>query len=146
MKRVFSMMLTCALLLALVFTLASCSSYGKIEKNFTSAGYEIVNTTDAEGNDALSFIGDLEGEGKLSCTIHILKKSLVSYAVILEFGANVEAQAKLDELLTDADFAALIKVDDKAQLLRENCLLVPITLNIFDAENTIGEMITLFNK
>lgn len=140
------MTLACAMLVVLVFSLASCSAYGKIEKNFTAEGYEVVNTKDEEGNDALSFIGDFDEDGEVSCTVHILKKSIGTYAVILEFGANDDAQKKLDEMLTDADFDNLKDVDDKSKLIRENCVLVPITLNIFNAEATINEMVTLFNK
>jgi cellobiose phosphorylase len=57
-----------------------------------------------------------------------------------------EAQKKLDEMLTDTDFDNLGEVDDKSKLIRDNCVLVPITLNIFNAEATINEMVTLFNK
>ena len=146
MKRLLTMTLACAMLVVLVFSLASCSAYGKIEKNFTAEGYEVVNTKDEEGNDALSFIGDFDEDGEVSCTVHILKKSIGTYAVILEFGANDDAQKKLDEMLTDADFDNLKDVDDKSKLIRENCVLVPITLNIFNAEATINEMVTLFNK
>lgn len=146
MKRLLTMTLACAMLVLLVLSLASCSAYGKIEKNFTAEGYEVVNTKDEEGNDALSFIGDFDEDGEVSCTVHILKKSIGTYAVILEFGANDEAQKKLDEMLTDKDFDNLGEVDDKSKLIRENCVLVPITLNIFNAEATINEMVTLFNK
>lgn len=146
MKRLLTMTLACAMLVLLVLSLASCSAYGKIEKNFTAEGYEVVNTKDEEGNDALSFIGDFDEDGEVSCTVHILKKSIGTYAVILEFGANDEAQKKLDEMLTDKDFDNLGEVDDKSKLIRDNCVLVPITLNIFNAEATINEMVTLFNK
>ncbi len=146
MKRLLTMTLACAMLVVLVLSLASCSAYGKIEKNFTAEGYEVVNTKDDEGKDALSFIGDFDEDGEVSCTVHILKKSIGTYAVILEFGADADAQKKLDEMLTDADFDNLKDVDDKSKLIRDNCVLVPITLNIFNAEATINEMVTLFNK
>ena len=146
MKRLLSMTLVTVMLAFLVLSLASCSAYGKIEKSFTDAGYKVINTTDEDGNNALSFIADFEKDGAVSCTAHILKKSIGTYAVILEFGANADAEKKLNEMLTDEDFATLGEVDDKAKLIRDNCVLVPITVNIFNAEATINEMVTLFNK
>lgn len=146
MKRLLTMTLALSMLVVLVLSLASCSAYGKIEKNFTAAGYEVVDTKDAEGNDALSFIGEFDEDGEVSCTVHILKKSLTDYAIILEFGANADAQKKLDELLTDTDMANISKVDDKTQLIRDNCVLIPLTLNIFNAQTIVDEMVTLFNK
>ena len=146
MKRLLTMSLALAMIVVLVLSLASCSVYGTIEKNFTEAGYEVVDTSDAEGNNALSFIGDLNEEGEVSCTVHILKKSLTDYAIILEFGADADAQAKLDELLTDADMANISAVDDESKLLRGNCVLIPFTLNIFNAQAAVNEMVELFNK
>lgn len=146
MKRLLTMTLACVMLVTLVLSLASCSAYGKIEKNFTAEGYEVVNTKDEEGNDALSFIGDFEEDGEVSCTVHILKKSLTTYAIILEFGADADAQKKLDELLTDEDMANISDVDDESKLIRDNCILIPLSLNIFNAEAEVKEMVNLFNK
>lgn len=146
MKRLLTMTLACMMLVTLVLSLASCSAYGKIEKNFTAEGYEVVNTKDEEGNDALSFIGDFAEDGEVSCTVHILKKSITTYAIILEFGADADAQKKLDELLTDEDMANIADVDDESKLLRDNCILIPLSLNLFNAEAEVKEMVNLFNK
>jgi hypothetical protein len=146
MKRLLTMTLACAMLVVLVLSLASCSAYGKIEKNFTAEGYKVVDTKDEEGNDALSFISDFAEDGELSCTVHILKKSVGTYAIVLEFGADADAQKKLSEMLTDEDLANIADVDDSSKLLRGNCILVPFTLNIFDAEDIVNEMVTIFNK
>ncbi len=145
MKRFLTLTLVAVLLSALMLTLASCSSYGKIEKNFLDADYELVDTTGEDGEDLLEFVANLE-EGEASCTVHILKKDLVSYAIILEFGADKDAQAKLDELLTDEDVKNFMKLDDEAQFIRGNCVLVPFTLNIFNLQGTVEEMAELFNK
>ena len=145
MKRFLTLTLVAVLLSALMLTLASCSSYGKIEKNFLNADYELVDTTGEDGEDLLEFVANLE-EGEASCTVHILKKDLVSYAIILEFGADKDAQAKLDELLTDEDVKNFMKLDDEAQFIRGNCVLVPFTLNIFNLQGTVEEMAELFNK
>lgn len=145
MKKFLTLTLVAVLLSALMLTLASCSSYGKIEKNFLNADYELVDTTGEDGEDLLEFVANLE-EGEASCTVHILKKDLVSYAIILEFGADKDAQAKLDELLTDEDVKNFMKLDDEAQFIRGNCVLVPFTLNIFNLQGTVEEMAELFNK
>ena len=146
MKRLLTMTLACVLLATMMLSLASCSAYGKIEKNFTAKGYEVVSTADAEGNNALSFIGNFEENGEVSCTVHILKKSITTYAIILEFGANADAKAKLDEFLTDEDMANIADVDDTALLLRENCVLIPLSLNFLNAKAEVSEMVTLFNQ
>jgi hypothetical protein len=109
-------------------------------------GYKVVDTKDEEGNDALSFISDFAEDGELSCTVHILKKSVGTYAIVLEFGADADAHKKLSEMLTDEDLANIADVDDSSKLLRGNCILVPFTLNIFDAEDIVNEMVTIFNK
>ena len=146
MKRKLSFLTLALLLLSLVLSLSACSVYGTIEKNFTAAGYKVVDTTTSEGENALAFLLDTEENGKLSCTVHLLKKELGTYAVILEFGADKDAQAKLSEMLTDADIDNFKQVDDTAKLLRGNCILIPVTLNIFSAEAIVTEMVTLFNK
>ena len=146
MKRLLSMTLALSMLVVLVLSLASCSVYGKIQRNFTNAGYEVVNTKDAEGNDALSFVTDLGESGEAACTVHILKKSLVEYAIILEFEADRAAQEKLDELLTDTDIGNLSSVDDKSKLIRGNCLLIPVSLNLLNLKASVNEMVELFNK
>ena len=146
MKRFLTLALTAVLLCTLMLSLASCSAYGKIEKNFVGAGYEVVNTENEDGDDVLDFVADLEEDGEVSCTVHILKKSIGTYAIVLEFGADKDAQAKLDELLTDEDYKDFMELDEKANFIRGNCVLVPFTLNIFDAKNTVQEMVDLFNK
>ena len=146
MKRFLTLALTSVLLCSLMLTLASCSSYGKIEKNFLAEDWEVVDTKDEEGEDALDFVADLEEDGEVSCTVHILKKSIGTYAIILEFGADKDAQAKLDELLTDEDYKDFMELDEEAKVIRGNCVLVPFTLNIFDLKGTVKEMVEIFNK
>lgn len=146
MKRILTLALAAIMLCTLVMSLASCSAYGKIEKNFVNAGYEVVNTEDEDGEDALDFVADFEEDGEVSCTVHILKKSIGTYAIVLEFGADKDAQAKLDELLTDEDYKDLMELDEDAKFIRGNCVLVPFTLNIFDAKNTVKDMVEIFNK
>ena len=145
MKRFLSLTLTAALLCALLLSLTACSTYGKIEKAFLDAGYELVEGDDG---DALQYVTDLsgEGEGEVSCTVHVLKKSVLTYAFVLEFDADKDAAARLDELMTDEDYRDFMEMDEKAKFLRGNCVLIPFSLNIFDAEADVAEMIELFNK
>ncbi|MBQ8173980.1 MAG: hypothetical protein IJ009_01110 [Clostridia bacterium] len=145
MKRFLTLALTAVLLCSLVLTLASCSSYGKIEKNFLKAGYEVVDTTNEDGEDVMDFVADLEEDGEVSCTIHILKKDLLTYAIILEFDADKDAQAKLDELLTDKDYEDLMAVEEKSDYINGNCVLVPCVLNLFDLDDSVEEMVDIFD-
>ncbi|MBQ8859177.1 MAG: hypothetical protein IJ012_05245 [Clostridia bacterium] len=145
MKKIVSLVLSALLLCTLVLSLASCSTYNSIEKRFVNAGYEVVDTTDEDGNDFLDFAHELEEGGEVSCTVHILKKDLVSAAIILEFGADKDAAARLDELLTEDDYNNFIEADEKSDYLNGNCVLVPFSLNIFDLEDTIDEMKDIFS-
>ena len=143
MKKLLTLSLTLLMLCTLVFTLSSCSTYSKIEKNFLNEGYKVISAEDGEG---LDFVADLEEDGEVSCTVHILKKDAVSYAIVLEFGADKDAQARLDELLTDDDYKEFMELDEEAKFIRGNCVLIPFTMNIFDLKGTVSEMVDLFNK
>lgn len=145
MKKLLSLTLLSAVLLVCVLSLTSCSAYGGIEKNFLNEGYTVFDTNDEDGNNYLSFVGDLNGEGEVSCTVHILKKtSLTSFsaAVILEFGADADAAARLSELLTEDDISYLRDVDDTSRLLHGNCILIPVAFT----ESSIEAMIQIFEK
>ena len=148
MKKILSLSLAVVMLCVLVLSLASCSTYGSIEKRFVKAGYEVVNTEDDDGNNLLSYVSDFEEDGEVSCTVHILKKKVGTYAFVLEFGADKDAAAKLDELLTDADYKTLMEMDDKSDFINGNCVLVPvvITLNIFGIDEMVEEMTDLFQE
>ena len=145
MKKIVSLVLSVVLLCTLVLSLASCSTYNSIEKRFVKEGYEVVDTTDEDGKSFLDFAHELEEGGEVSCTVHILKKDLVSAAIILEFGADRDAAARLDELLTDDDYEDFIDADEKNDYLNGNCVLIPFSLNIFDLKDTVEEMKTIFS-
>ena len=145
MKKIVSFALMAVMLCVMVLSLASCSSYGKIEKNFLSAGYKVVDTTDEGGKNYLSFVAGLEDDAELKCTVHILKKVVGSYAVILEYGANADAQKALEKHLTENDIEYLKKFDKESKLVNGNCVLIPVSISLSAADN-IEEMIDLFNK
>ncbi len=148
MKKLLSLTLLSAMLLVCMLSLTSCSAYGGIEKNFLNEGYKVVNTSDEEGNNYLSFIGDLDGEGEVSCTVHILKKSTMPFvaAVILEFGADADAAARFDELLTEEDIGNLQDVDDSSRLLHGNCILIPVAYLSSTPAIDIEAMIQIFER
>lgn len=140
MKKIVSFALMAVMLCVMVLSLASCSSYGKIEKNFTNEGYKVIDTTDDDGKNYLSFVAGLEDDAELKCTVHILKKSVGNYAVILEYGANEDAQKALEKHLTEGDIENLKKFSEDSKLVNGNCLLIPVSLLY------ANEMIDLFNK
>ena len=145
MKRTISLSLALVMVVVMALSLASCSNYGKIEKNFTAAEYTVVDTTDEDGKEKLSFVAHLNDEGKISCTTHILKKGL-NYAVILEFGANEDAKKALENYMKDDDVKAFVKDLDSTKLVNGNCVLIPVTINLVSISKNINEMIDLFNK
>lgn len=122
----------------LAVTLVSCSSYGKIEKNFKDAGYTLV-----EADDTTSKITAELEEGSISCTAHLWKteSSLLDvipvYALVLEFGSEGDIDKAIEESGT---LSGLIKDIQKSDLVRDNCLLVPMSLTKLD------EMKEIFNK
>lgn len=145
MKKIVSFALMAVMLCVMVLSLASCSSYSKIEKNFLNADYKVVDTSDDDGNNYLSFVAGLENDAEVKCTVHILKKSIGTYAVILEYGANEDAKKALEEHLTKGDIENLKKVDETSKLVNGNCVLIPVSISI-NAANNVEEMIDLFNK
>ncbi|MBQ8350430.1 MAG: hypothetical protein IJY20_00090 [Clostridia bacterium] len=152
MKKVVSLALAALMLVSAMLTLTACgSAYPGIEKNFVDAGFKVVDTTDEDGKNYLSFIKTLE-EGEISCTIHVLKKgSLLKnnllFAVIAEYDADKDAAAALDEYL-DGGLASTLKDLDESKIVKGNCLLIPINANmdIVNAEENIENMIELFNQ
>lgn len=109
-----------------IFTLASCSSFGKIKSAFKDAGYEYV---DIDENASAKSIAASYEESEVSCTVHLFKtKSLIGtdvYAVVLEFKSNKEAAKALSENNTLTGF---IKDLQDSDLVNGNCALIPLSL------------------
>ena len=113
-----------------IFTLVSCSSFGKIKKEFTSAGYEYV---DVDENTYAKTIAASYEESEVSCTVHLFRTdSLIGtdvYAVVLEFKSNKEAAEALSENNTLTGF---IKDLQSSDLVNGNCVLIPLSLTKAD--------------
>ena len=119
----------------LMLTFVSCSAYGKIEKNFKDAGYEVVSEDNATAN---TIKAELE-EGEVSVTVHVFKKSdsiIPNYAIILEFGSKGDIEKSLEESETLKGF---VKDIQKSSLVRDNCVLIPLGLEA-------SSMTEIFNK
>ena len=150
MKKRIAMIL--ALVLAMACVLTACgSAYPRIEKSFVNAGFTVVDTSDEDGKNYLSFLATLE-EGEISCTVHVLKKGSLlknnlQFAVIAEYGADQDATAALDKYM-DGGLASTLKDLDASKIVNGNCLLIPVNanLNLLEAEANIDAMIELFNK
>ncbi len=146
MKRIASLLLVTAMLAVMVLSLASCSVYGTIESNFVNAGYEVVEPESTEGKIATALTGSFASEdGEVSVTTHIFKKDgafVNSYAFVIEFGADAEAQKTLEEYMSKKDWENYMKVDEELSLVRGNCVLIPWSLD----KDVHKEMVELFNK
>lgn len=118
----------------LLMVFASCSAYGKIEKNFTDAGYELVSDDNSTAN---TIKAELE-EGEVGVTVHIFKKSdsILNYAIVLEFSSEGDVEKSLEKSATLKGFVEDVQ---KSDLVRDNCVLIPIGI---DAAN----MTEIFNK
>ena len=109
-----------------IFTLVSCSSFGKIKNAFKDAGYEYV---DIEENTSAKTIAASYEDSEVSCTVHLFKTDGIAgidvYAVVLEFNSNKEAANALSENNTLTGF---IKDLQETDLVNGNCVLIPLSL------------------
>ncbi len=117
----------------LVTLLASCSSYGKILRNFKNEGYEEIK--DEENSTLNSISAELE-RGQISCTFHLLKKKISEDAsslekianqattiIILEFSSDKDIQDAISESGT---LSGMIKDIQNSEYVRDNCVLFPL--------------------
>lgn len=119
----------------LVSALASCSSYGKISKNFEEAGYSEVEFDE----DTNKITAELK-EAEISCTAHLWQKKeygITFNALVLEFGSEGDIDEAINESETIKGF---LKDLQQSEFVRDNCLLVP--LSVLKAL----EMLEVFNK
>ena len=147
MKKAVGTGIAILLVLVMVLSFASCGGYGTIEKRFLDAGYEVVDTTDEDGNNYLNFATDLGEEGDVSCTVHILKAGKIlsgtlRYAVIVEFGSETDAREALSKYMEEEDMKALFESIQGADVINGSCLLIPVVVGLDDS--LLEEMVTLF--
>jgi hypothetical protein len=150
MKKILSLSLAFVLLLSVALSLVACggSSYPAIEKSFKDAGYTPVDTNGEDGSNVLDITASLK-EGKVSCTIHVLKtgsllKNTLAYAIIAEYGADADAAAALNDYL-DGELAYVLEELDATKIINGNCVLIPLPLNT-NAKESVSSMIEIFNK
>lgn len=121
-----------------IFTLASCSSFGKIKSAFKDAGYEYV---DVDDNASAKTIAASYEDSEVSCTVHLFKTDGVAgidvYAVVLEFKSNEEAAKALSENNTLTGF---VKDMQESELVNKNCVLIPLSLT------KAADMINIFKN
>lgn len=127
------------LLLVSVFSLVSCSSYSKVEKNFKDAGYEVVDVSD--DTKVKSITAELE-KGEIKFTMHLFKKSDAAlfgtdaYAAVIEFASDAEfdkafgedGSATLKGLITDAQ---------KSDYVNGTCVLIPLSVTNLSEQKKI---------
>ena len=121
-----------------VFTLVSCSSFGKIKSAFKDAGYEYV---DVDENASAKTIAASYENGEVSCTVHLFKTDGVAgidvYAVVLEFKSDKEAAKALSENNTLTGF---VKDMQESDLVNKNCVLIPLSIT------KAADMINIFKN
>lgn len=128
MKRMMSAAVAMLLLLTMVLSLASCSSFGTIKGNFEKAGYEL----DSKAESTLSL---KTNDGEVSVTVHKFNKksdggvldsivSAVSTAIVYEFGSDADLQKAMSE---NEKLMDTFKEAQKSDYINGNCVLM--TLN-----------------
>ncbi len=119
--------------IALVFSLvllAGCSSFNSVKSDFEKADYKYSEKV----NDLVKpLLAEFE-EDDVKVTPHVFTKGL-NVAVVLEFQSTKELNKQLEESST---LKGLVKDLQKSELVRGNCLLIPIGLNP-------TEMVNAFN-
>ena len=152
MKNGFKWVATVLVALTLLCSLVSCgSTFGKIRRNFDGAGYIYVNT-DEQGNSTAQAIKAEMERGALECKIHFFKTqtetgafglsvSVPSYCMVLEFSSDKELEKALsEEQGGSATLSGMIEDAQKSEYVRDNCVLIPLSLT------KATEMIEIFNK
>ena len=137
--KTMTRILAFALLAVMVLSLVACSSYGVILKNFKDAGYAEVDLEEADDSTAKKLVAETEN-GNLSCDVHLLQLEgdlLDYYAIILEFASDEALTEALDD---NATLKGLITDAQKTKLVRDNCILIPLSIIKMD------NMIELFNE
>ena len=140
-KRIFAVLL----LLSCVFVLASCGTFSGIKKNFTDAGWTLVELSEdeEEAKTATAVVAHLE-EADITCTLHIFKKDLLDlgaltqyqFAYILEFNSDSDLDNALEEIIEGIDSAAvrglvegLVEDAQNSDYINGNCFLLPSLIN-----------------
>lgn len=141
MKKMTKLLTLTLVAVMLLTTLVSCgSSFGKIKKNFEKEGYTYV--TDNEDGTAKTIAAELE-EGNLECTVHFFKGegafNIPVYAMVLEFKSDKELAKAFAENGSET-LKGLIKDAQESEYVRDNCVLVALTITQQD------EMKEIFNK
>ena len=139
MTRVIAVSLVAVMLL---LTLVACGSvFGKVKKNFEDAGYTYVSEDEDGNSTAKAIAGEQEG-GEFNCTFHFFKKDgllLDKYCMILEFESDKELQKAMEED-GSATLKGLISDIQESNLVRDNCVLIPLSLTEYN------DMIEIFNQ
>ncbi|MBQ7340377.1 MAG: hypothetical protein IJW43_05955 [Clostridia bacterium] len=136
--------ITVLLIVVLSLSAVACSTYGKLEKAFTDAGYEVVENQEAE---------NMEDEEKGITAHYLEKKETLSTigVIILEFKAtddmieyyneNEIVRDALEAILTDEDTQDLYQALVDAGIANGNCLVYPATLSAVLAINSVTDIV-----
>ena len=139
MKKVLRIVALSLVLVLMLGTLVSCSSYGSIKKSFEKNGYTLQNADNEK-------TGKIETEdGEITYTIHIFQKEGdgfignltqgLSTATVWEFSSDKDLQKALDE---NEDMQAVLKDAQESDFVNGNCILMtinPDAVKIFNGED-----------
>ncbi|MBQ7407779.1 MAG: hypothetical protein IJW13_00675 [Clostridia bacterium] len=135
MKKL-SKIIVLVLVVAAAVNMVACSTYGKLQKAFTEAGYTEQTELDAVTNNIKSELGKSE-EDSLAIELHLFTKGLTSALIVefkatddmLEFYKNSEtAQGLVKDVSENEDAKAFYNSLVEAGYANGNCLVVPISL------------------
>ena len=132
------------LIVVLSLSAVACSTYGKLERAFTNAGYVVVENKEAE---------DMENDEKGITAHYLEKKETISTlgVIILEFKAtddmieyyneNEIIRDALEAILTDEDTQDLYQALVDVGIANGNCLVYPATLSAIVAIKSVTDIV-----
>lgn len=134
-RKIVTVFTSLALVAVLLATLCACgSTWGSIKGAYEDGGYQEVEVSDElkklyENNEDFKAAVD-------TATVHIMQKSLLDVAVILEFKGNKEMEEALKKHVTKEDAENVYEELQKLDVVSGNCFLLyatPLTegANIF---------------
>ena len=122
MKKKLTMLFSSlALLLVMIATLCSCSTYGSVKRAYEKKGWK--ENEDAIALQSALLTKALGEDYESACTVHALKKegTILNYVIILEFDTTKEMNEKIEDSET---LKGIIKDAQNSDYVSGTCILL----------------------
>ena len=130
MKKLFTVALSLAIAVVMLFSFCACSSYGGIKDAFEDAGYTEIEPSESQKKQIETIVGE-DYDSKVS--FHVFQKDL-NVAIIIEFKEDEDLVKALNKNVGEENVKEAYEALQKLDTVNENCTIVsvsPDALNIF---------------